>query len=125
MLQVKNFDLSILENSDYNIMVFSTSYETPFACLDEITDNLKQNGHRDSKVIFDLLLSIGNTRERFVEAYFNGESFVESSFKYVSVNKKSIIRLNSRDFYSERVFMLQNSVLNSAQKKLLSKGVCI
>ncbi|MGG3990066.1 type II toxin-antitoxin system RnlB family antitoxin [Bacillus smithii] len=127
MLQLKNFDLERLENSDYKFMVYSTSFETPFSSLEEITEQLRQrnNGTSNCKVIFDLLLSIGNTSERFVEARFDGESFDRSSFKYIKLNKKHYLRMKSRDFYSKHLFLLENSVLNSTQIKLLSKGICI
>ncbi|MBP0726757.1 type II toxin-antitoxin system RnlB family antitoxin [Bacillus sp. RG28] len=122
---MKNFDLETIDNSEYNFVIYSTSFETPFACIDEITEQLKQNDNRNFKVLFDLLLSIGNTSERFVEANFNGEILEKSTFKFVSLDKKNNLRIKSRDYYSNHLFLLENSVLNSAQIKLLSKGICI
>jgi len=125
VLQLKNFEIEHLKSSEYTFVIFSTSFETPFACLDEITAELIEKNLCHTKVLFDLLLSIGNTSERFVEASFDGQQFDRSSFNFVKVDKKNNIRSNSRDYYYNHLFLLEESVLNSSQKKLLSKGISI
>ncbi|MEN3776546.1 type II toxin-antitoxin system RnlB family antitoxin [Priestia megaterium] len=125
VLKLKNFDLESLEDYEYKFVVYSTSFETPFACIDEITEELKKQNNSNVKVLFDLLLSIGNTSERFVEAKFDGEMLCKSSFQYIKLDKKNSLRMRSRDYYRAHLFLLDNSVLNSSQIKLISKGICI
>ncbi|MDD3416994.1 MAG: type II toxin-antitoxin system RnlB family antitoxin [Lachnospiraceae bacterium] len=73
------FKIVPLEEQQYDVIIFSESYDSPFSCLEEITEEVKKNNIRDARVLFDALLSIGNTSERFAEANFVGEKFVLDS----------------------------------------------
>lgn len=126
MLAMKNFDIQKLYNFEYNFIIYSTTFESPLTQLNEINAALKLNNiNKNTRVLIDLLLSIGNTSERFVEATFDGEMLSRSSFKFVNIPKKHRLRRKACDYFKQNLFLLDNSVLNSSQKNLLSKGITI
>ena len=84
-----------------------------------IEKDLKQIGIK-GKILFDLLLSHGNTPDRFFEASFDGVEINEDSLKSIrSISGK--IRKISSDFYHSQQNDLENSVLSKAQKFLVKK----
>jgi hypothetical protein len=125
VIKMKGYELLTVNYNEYKFLVLSTSFETPLNHINEITTELSENGSNDYKVIFDMLLSIGNTSERFVEAKFDGDKLNQSSFNYIHVNKKDDLRKISTQFLKENCYLLDNSVLNSYQKKMVSKGITI
>ncbi len=60
--------------SRYPIVVYSTSCDSPMNHLPELENDLKEMGVK-GEVLFDLLLSNGNTSDRFYKAVFNGFEF--------------------------------------------------
>lgn len=100
-------------------MVFATSYINPMDQKEILENDLRQIGVH-GKILFDLLLSHGNTPDRFFEAFFNGEKISEESLKSMgSISKK--IKEISLDFYHSQQHFLENSVLSKSQKFLIKK----
>ena len=101
----------------YPYIVFSTCYINP---LDEKTDIEKELKRKDvkGKILFDLLLSHGNTPDRFFEAIFDGCEILEDSIKNVAIVSDEIKKLAS-DFYYKKQEYLENSVLSNAQRFLI------
>ena len=93
--------------------------------MEEIAAEVKKNNIHDARVLFDSLLSIGNTSERFAEASFVGEKFVLNSFKFVEIKKNNMIRKFCARFFNENGNMLEYSILTPIQKELLRKGATI
>ena len=84
-----------------------------------IEKDLREIGAK-GKILFDLLLSHGNTPDRFFEAIFDGDEISEDSLKSIeSISKK--IKEISLDFYHSQQGFLENSVLSKAQKFLIKK----
>lgn len=122
---MKRYDFEKIEYDEYKIMIFSTSYETPLRDITEISMELRNYIPPKAKVVFDLLLNMGNNKERYAEAYFDGNEFNKSSFRYITVDKKSEIRKFSCSYFMKNPDLLDNSILNSIQKKMLIKGITI
>lgn len=122
---MKNYEIVRIEYAEYDVMIFSASYETPFLYLEEINKELKNYNIKNSKVVFDMLLNIGNTSERFAEAVFDGECLVDSTFKFAKVDKKDQLRKISTEFFMKKSVILEYSILSSVQKKLINKGISI
>ena len=122
---MKKYNILKINNENYKIIIFSNSYETPFLYLENIIEELKEQNLSACKVIFDMLLCRGNTTERYTEAIFNGEQFVDSSFKYVKIDKKSELRKIALNIIESNSLVLDNSVLTSLQKKMINKGIAI
>jgi hypothetical protein len=122
---MKRYDLVEIQSDDYQYFIFSTCAETPFASLNEITTELQEHREAGIKVIFDMLMNLGNSSDRYVEAYFNGTDFEKESFNNVKVNKSSTLREISCFYYRSHPQILNKSILNSMQKNMISKGLAI
>ncbi|CEQ21547.1 Uncharacterised protein [[Clostridium] sordellii] len=120
-------EYKILEINDenYKAIVFAQSYETPLLYLDEISLKLKKQGVYNCNIVFDMLLSMGNTSERYVEATFDGEKILENTIKHIDIDKKNNLRKLSLDFFKSNNDILKNSILNSLQIKMINKGIVI
>lgn len=103
----------------YSSLIFSTCYLNPLDNLCEIEEILKSQGQ--GKVLFDLLLSNGNTSNRFIEAVFDGEKFITSSFKIPKCIDKSIKELSSQ-YYKDNEQFWNSNIVSNAFKFLLKKG---
>lgn len=119
------FKIRELSEEDYKFVIISTSYQTPFSQLDEISHELLKTNPGSYKVVFDLLLNMGNASDRFVEAFFDGRELRKNSFKPVKLSKKNSLRKISTEFFSSNQNILNNSVLTSMQKQMLGKGMVI
>lgn len=119
------FKILKIDHYNYNAIIFAETYETPFLYLDEISKVLKDNNIKNCKIIFDMLLSNGNTTERYAEAEFDDDEFDKTTFKYINVDKKNVLRKISLNFYKQNKNILQDSILNSLQIKMINKGIAI
>ncbi|KEQ25186.1 type II toxin-antitoxin system RnlB family antitoxin [Paenibacillus tyrfis] len=121
---MKTYDLVQIENKEYPYFVISTSYETPLTQLSQLTQELSayQNAF---KIVFDFLLCSGNSSDRFYEAFFDGKELIKTSFKNLNLDKKNELRKFSCDYFRNHKDYLENSVLNTYQKKMLEKGIVI
>lgn len=122
---MNKYNILKINNEDYKVIIFSNSYETPLLYLEDISNELKAQNLSNCKVVFDMLLCRGNTTERYTEAIFDGERFVNSSFKYVKVDKKNELRKIALDFFKSDISILENSILTSLQRKMINKGIAI
>lgn len=83
----------------------------------DIEKELERKGVK-GKILFDLLLSHGNTPDRFFEAIFNGSEILEDSIKSV-VTIPDKIKDIATDFYYRKQEYLGSSVLSNAQRFLI------
>lgn len=122
---MKSYKIIKTNYENYEAIIFAQSYETPFLYLDEVSHELKEQGVCNCRVVFDMLLSVGNTTERYTEAIFDGEKFIESSFKSVKIDKKDKIRKIVVDYIKTNSSIVENSILTSLQVKMINKGIAI
>ncbi|NMO94234.1 hypothetical protein HII30_00335 [Paenibacillus lemnae] len=107
-------------NSTYSFLVLSTSYFSPLDYLDEVADTL--GSECEGKILFDLLLSNGNSSNRYIEATFNGREFDYFSFKIpsnIDLETKGI----SVCFYKDHKQFWESNIVSNSFKFLLKKGV--
>ena len=122
---MNKYSIIKINNKDYKAIIFSNTYESQLFYLEDITKELKNQKINNCKILFDNILTVGNTSERYTEAIFDGEEFINSSFKYVKIDKKSDIRKVSTDYMRSNISILNNSILTSLQIKMIKKGVVI
>ncbi|MED4990887.1 type II toxin-antitoxin system RnlB family antitoxin [Parageobacillus toebii] len=103
----------------YPFIIFSISYISPLEEIDLIEKELKCR--YKGKILFDLLLSNGISTNRYLEAEFNGENFILSSFKPL-IQVDYTIKERAAIFYREHAEYLKNSVLPNAYRFLIKKG---
>ena len=89
---MNEYSIIKISNEDYKVVIFSNTYESQLFYLEDITKELKNQKINNCKILFDNILIVGNTSERYTEAIFDGEEFINSSFKYIKIDKKSDIR---------------------------------
>lgn len=108
-------------NHKYKYVVVATSYVNPVDELYNIETDLRQQkfiGH----VVFDLLLCNGITDNRYIEVYFNGNTFdirQSKTLNDIDIEAKKAVYA----FYISHTNMLEYSNLPKAQQFLLKKGV--
>lgn len=115
-----NYNIDFHKCYKYSAVVYSASYINPFESIADITDEMKVNLSNAGFVLFDLLLSNGDSFNRFAEAYFDGHEIKRDTICVVSLNdKKQLKRINSH--YRGRTAELNNSVLTPSEKYKYSK----
>jgi hypothetical protein len=105
----------------YHCIILSTSYKSPMDQLDVLERDLRKQEIKGN-ILFDLLLSHGNTPDRFYELSFDGVKLnLDSLRKVESVSKE--IKMISNKFYRDNQHLLKNSILANHQKFFIRKGV--
>lgn len=118
---------SRIENHKY--IIFSMHYLGVTNYLGAIIKDIKENYGEKGKVniIIDGLLSMGNSSDRFIEMTidFDKMDIGDESWKVYETPKQSDLRKFSSSFYMRKTEIIENSILNSVQKKMILKGIGI
>jgi len=117
----KTYYIEKINGGSYPCIIFSTSYVSPMDQLEIVENDLKKIGVMGN-ILFDLLLSHGNTPDRFYEVLFNGEKIDIDSLRRVESISDNIKQISS-DFYHNHVHFLKNSILSNPQKFLIKKRI--
>jgi hypothetical protein len=98
MGELKHFEIVACPDGSYRFFIFATSGTNPLSGISEIE---KQLAKRDGpcSVLFDLLLSNGETSNRYISAFFDGTRFNPESFKTVQSLPKEFKKIAS-EFYA-------------------------
>ena len=118
--KMNGYNIIRINNEDYKIIIFSNTYESQLFHLEGIIKEFQYQKVNNCKILFDNILIAGNTSERYIEAIFDGEKFINSSFKYVKIDKKSDIRKVSTDYMRSNISILNNSILMLIKKIIKS-----
>lgn len=98
-------------------LIFSNSFISPLDNIKEVETDLKNRGIK-GLIIFDLLLCVGFSSNRYVSIEFNGENLDISTSKILNT-VSSDIKEESKNFYFYNSELLENSILNKAQKYIV------
>lgn len=120
MFHVKKINLE-----KYSGIVYSCSYDSPLSHLLNIEKQIKELGIGDGYILFDTLLSKGNSSTRFFETRFEDAKLIKLSIKNIEVPKNSEIRKAACEFYRESGINLNNSLLTEVQKRIINKGLVL
>ncbi len=119
---MKAFQIEKVNDTDYSIIVMSTSYINPLDEIEEIENYLRENFK--GKVLFDMLLKNGLSSNRFMEAVFDGQKFDRNSFTTLSEVDYRIKEFAAK-FYRRHKELLDYSILPKAYQFLIKKGKII
>lgn len=122
---MKNYKIVSINCLEYEVMIYSEEIEHPLSNLKEIEKDLENMNLKNYKVLFDMILCRGNTRERFMECIFDGHYLQKSTMSVLTVNKKHEIRKISTEFLVNNRQLVENSILTSIQKRMILKGIAI
>ncbi|AZV58935.1 type II toxin-antitoxin system RnlB family antitoxin [Clostridium sp. AWRP] len=118
---MKLFKIFLLEEGNYSALIVLTSCESPSKFVDQIAEELIKKEVK-GKILLDTLMHSGNSDERFISVYFDGKSFLDDTFEFVQIKKNSQTRKQSASYFKECPEIVEYSILNSFQKRLLLKG---
>ena len=86
-----------IKSNNYVCIVMPTSISNPLEKVSALSEELKRECIQPGRILFDFIISSGNTRERYASVlYENG--FAYNSFEYVDVKPDDPIRKESSDF---------------------------
>jgi hypothetical protein len=98
MADLKPFDIVALHDGGYRFVIFATSGINPLSDLSAIEKELiKRDG--PCNVLFDLLLSNGETSNRYITAFFDGTRFSRETFKTLHSVPKEFKKI-ARGYYA-------------------------
>lgn len=121
---MKKYEINVLSEEN-KCIIFSTTYVSPLDFINDIENELRRIVNYSVEVVFDFLLSSGNSQERFGRINYTGSEFDMRSFQFINVSKKNDLRKVSANYYKDKDQNLENSILTSIQKKMIKKGIAI
>ena len=98
----------------YEAVVYATSYRNPFEEIGKIEMDISNQIPNGGFILFDMLLSNGDSFNRFAEAYFDGNKIQKDTITVVDMEKPLIKSIN--EFYKGKAVELDNSVLTQSEK---------
>jgi len=118
-----------LDETGYDYIIFSRDCYSTMNYIKEILSDIDRIEEDDCsvKIIFDNLLHNGTSNDRYIEMQYNCmfKSYEGSSIRFKEVSKKHLLRKISIEYYKEQPQLIEYSILNSVQKKMLLKGMII
>lgn len=120
---MKNVVIEYLNDSSYFALLTTLSSNSP---IDLIRDFAVENEFECSgKIIVDSILHSGNNSDRFIEIPCENGEINFSSLNFVQIERKSDLRIKANNTLRQYPFIINNSILNNSQKKLLLHGISI
>lgn len=125
-----------LNENDFNadfFIIINTS-DTGFDYIEYILDDIKSiTKEKDITIIFDHLLHNGDSSNRFIIAKYKIYDNLYNPMviptqlesKLLNIPKKNIIREISCNYFKTKPNLIEYSILNSVQKKMILKGIVI
>lgn len=108
----------------YSACVLFQTHDSPFSLIEELKNEL-QSKNIYGRILFDTLFHSGNSKDRFIEVYFDGNEIDTITAHVVKIEKGNGIRKVIAEILKDNYELLEDSILNSVQKKLLSKGISL
>lgn len=100
MCEPHYFEIIDFIHGDYRFAIFATTSINPLSVLSAIEEILKERGE-SYFVLFDLLLSNGETSNRYISAFFDGKKFQHDTFKLIKRLPKEFKNIASQ-YYAKR-----------------------
>jgi hypothetical protein len=118
---MKLYRLHKLDIPEYGYVVYSASYMSPLDQLTSIERELERHGYV-GPVVFDLLLSVGNSDTRFQVMHFDGQKLSLCSAKTLTQQKEEF-RRRSAQFYQKNYDKLDMSILTKPTQFRIKRGL--
>lgn len=104
---------------DNQTIVYSISFHSPTEQIKSIEKELINKDFK-GKVIFDFLLTNGDTKQRYFETFFDGKEINLNNFKNI-FEKSNELKKISLDFYFKNFKYVEQSEIVSKSTKFLIK----
>ena len=109
---------------NYACIVIPTSVTNPLENINTLVDQLNKENINSGRILFDFIISSGNSKERYASVQYNN-GFVYDSFEYVDVELDNPIRKKSADYLRMKVEKKEFPMLSGSQISLLKNGFTI
>ena len=119
-----NYDIFNVEEQDVKLVIVMKTSESPFDYAADIQEQLKNRGFVGTFLIDELLHS-GNTDERFIKGFFDGEEFDKGKFTFEQIARRNKIRDFACQYLRSDIDVLNYSCLTERQQKLISHGCLV
>lgn len=107
--------------SNYECIVIPIATTNPLENIEVLISQLNQEHIYSGSIIFDFIMSSGNTKERYASVlYDNG--FINNSFQYVEISANDPIREMCSNYLLKRVDDGKATMLSGTQLSLLKNG---
>lgn len=118
-----SYTVEYMDEAPYIAIVVLLDYREPYEVLDPDTFNIGDNLR--GKILLDTLLHSGNTSSRFIELEYDKGHLDFKQLKSVKLDRKDDLRVRTNKVLSQHPDVIEKSILNSAQKKLILRGLSI
>lgn len=108
-------------DSRYSCIVIPTSRRNPLENVSLLLSQLKEENIKAGRLLFDFIISVGNTEERYASIFFDS-GFSNESFEYEKLGTNDPIRKESDDYLRSAKEYLNASALPKSQIVLLNAG---
>ena len=109
----------------YDYIIFSKSSDCSCDYIKYIADSVKEENIDTIILLFDDLLHQGNNANRYIIIEWNYKTDDIKNINMIEIPKKDEIRKISTEYYKTQKELIEYSILNSVQKKLILQGVVI
>ena len=106
---------------NYECIVIPTAITNPLENIEILISQLNQEHIHSGSIIFDFIMSSGNTKERYAEVLYD-DGFINDSFHYVEIPPNGPIREMCSKHLLKRIDEGKVTVLNGTQLSLLRNG---
>lgn len=97
-------------------VMFATSFDSSLGDRAKIRELVDRSGIKNGVILVDLLLSRGNSYNRYTQLYIESYSIFSIS---IAIDVDKSIKKLSLDFYNENQEMLKGSILTPFVKKCI------
>lgn len=112
----------IKENcNSYECIVIPIAATNPLENIETLIPQLVQAQIHSGSIIFDFIMSSGNTKDRYARVLYD-DGFISNSFQYVEIPPNDPIRRVCSNYLLKRAEEGKATMLSSSQLALLKKG---
>lgn len=122
---MKKIAVEVLSDSIYCALLTTLSCENPLSIVKENFELTELHTEECQKIIVDCILHAGNDCDRFIELPVSNGKVDYNSFVTVELERHNTLRIKANDTLRKHPDVINNSILNSMQRKLLLKGISI
>lgn len=106
---------------NYECIVIPIAATNPLENIETLISQLNQEHIHSGSIIFDFIMSSGNTKERYARVlYDNG--FINNSFQYIEIASDDPIRKMCSNYLLKRINEGKITMLSAAQLSLIKNG---
>ncbi len=105
---------------DNQTIVYSISFHSPTEQIKSIEKELINKDFK-GKVIFDFLLTNGDTKQRYFETFFDGKEINLNNFKNIFEKSNELKKISLEFYFKNFKYVEQSEIVSKSTKFLIKK----